>query len=240
VIGPPVRLGPLPIEPESLAFVTEPGGGVLACGRGPQGALCAAPGAPPAAWSSAFAREGPATAGDRSLAGFAGELCGLDGRGVICARRGQAAPEVRSRWPAADSALWPGDLDGDGEIDWCVGAAKGARCGRAADRALTADGAPWTFHQGGVPGPCPADAALGALTDVDGDGLADLCTVHERRIVCARSQRYGFGPAVPIARLPPGPPPRALWMHGASACVDDGAAISCTGPARGADAGPRR
>ena len=85
VIGEPARLGPLPIEPESLAFLTEAGPTptgaaptmrVEACGRGPQGLLCAASGGPLALWSSAFAHECPATASDRSLAGFTASSAG--------------------------------------------------------------------------------------------------------------------------------------------------------------------
>ncbi|HWU86496.1 MAG TPA: hypothetical protein VN253_04450, partial [Kofleriaceae bacterium] len=148
------------------------------------------------------------------------------------ARAGRGGPPVELEGgPAQGPARWTGDLDGDGELDWCAGTPTGARCGRAAERAADPDGALWTFYQGGVPAAFPAApslGALGALADVDGDRLADLCTVQQRRIVCTRSQRYGFGPAVPIAELPPGPPARALWVHGASLCVDDGEAIHCT------------
>jgi LmbE family N-acetylglucosaminyl deacetylase len=134
------------------------------------------------------------------------------------------------RSPAEPTARWTGDLDGDGAPDWCTGSPSGVRCGLAAERARSPDGAPWSFIQGGVPAAFPAAPALGALGDIDGDHLADLCTVQERRILCTRSNRYGFGPAVPIAELPPGPPPRTLWFHDASVCVDDGAAIRCTRP----------
>jgi hypothetical protein len=140
--------------------------------------------------------------------------------------------DLRSHRLVHDTAVWFGDLDGDGDVDWCNTTPAGASCGRGADRALTDEGTPWTFYMGGVADPTPLDPALGALTDIDGDGLADLCTVHDRRVVCARSQRYGFGPAVVVATLPPGGTPRALWMFGSSGCVDDDTSLTCFAVAR--------
>jgi hypothetical protein len=49
---------------------------------------------------------------------------------------------------------------------------------------------------------------------------------------CARSQRYGFGPAVVLATLSPGATPRALWMAGSTGCVDDGVSLTCFALAR--------
>jgi LmbE family N-acetylglucosaminyl deacetylase len=239
-IGPAEHRGPLPIEPESLALASQRGrsfGGhddqatpaPIACGRTPTGILCVAAGSPPALWTAAFARDGAATASDRALAWFEDQICGVTDTAIACARADSL--DVRSRWPVRDTAVWFGDLDGDGDVDWCSTTAAGASCGRGADRALSDEGFPWTFHLGGVAEPTPIDPALGALTDIDGDGLADLCTVHDRRVRCARSQRYGFGPAVVLASLPPGAAPRALWMSGAAGCVDDGVSLICFAPA---------
>ncbi|MCW5806714.1 MAG: VCBS repeat-containing protein, partial [Deltaproteobacteria bacterium] len=141
---------------------------------------------------------------------------------------------VLSPWPARDAVLWPGDLDGDHRADWCVETPAGAACGLDRHRTtLTSDGVPWSYSFAGVVEPAPADTNLGALADVDGDGRADLCTVRDRRILCARSQLFGFGPSVPLAALPAGPSPVALWLGDldgngiADACVDDTTQIRC-------------
>src|SRR5262249_26646443 len=125
------------------------------------------------------------------------------------------------------------DLDGDHRADWCVATTNGAACGLEAQSSITTDGAPWSFAFGGTAEPAPPNAALGALADIDHDGRADLCTVRNRAIVCARSQGNGSGPATVLATLPPGPAPVALWLGdidgdgSADACVDEGATITC-------------
>jgi hypothetical protein len=98
---------------------------------------------------------------------------------------------------------------------------------------LTTDGVPWSYSFMGAVDPAPVDANLGALADIDGDGRADLCSVRDRKVLCARSLFHGFGPAVVIAALPAGPSPAALWLGDldgdgiADACVDDTTQIRC-------------
>ncbi len=241
--APPTTIAPLAIEPESLALGDVDGDHVPdACGRDATGVRCAMSTAAYAVtlWSPSFAREGAADATDRSLSasdangdGIA-EICGLGEQGVVCAPRGLGAVTiVRSRWPAPDAPMWSGDLDGDQRTDWCVALPGGPACGLDRDRDLTTDGAPWTFSQYGLPEPAPTGTGIGALADIDGDGRADLCTVRDRAIVCARSQGHGFGPATTIATLPAGGALTALWLgdldgDGAiDACVEDGANVTC-------------
>jgi hypothetical protein len=157
------------------------------------------------------------------------EICGLTANGVACANHNPlAGAELRSPWPAAGSALWPADLDGDRAADWCVATATGAACGLDLHRMITTDGVPWSFSQDGVVEHAPPDTATGALADVDRDGRADLCSLRGRQIVCARSQGYRFGPAATLATLPEGAAPTALWLGDldgdgtADACVEDG------------------
>ena len=231
----PTIVGTFPIEPESLVVANLEQGRIRACGRDADGILCGSisGGSIPVPftlerWTSAFARTGPVTPSDRSLAAVGPEICGLSDDGVICAPRGATfAPAVRSRWPRRDATLWVGDLDGDRQADWCAAAAGGVACGRDVDRVLTSDGVPWSFSLAGAVEPPPPDAAIGALHDIDGDDRDDLCTVVDREIVCARSQGHGFGPRVPIGRLPPGGPATDLWFSFDRACVDDGTTLAC-------------
>lgn len=239
----PMTIAPLAIEPESLAIGDVDGDHIPdACGRASTGIRCALSSTAYAVvlWSPSFARDGAADATDRSLAasdangdGIA-EICGLDAQGVVCAPRGLGAVTiVRSRWPAPDAPMWSGDLDGDRRADWCVALPGGPACGLDRDRDLTTDGAPWTFSQFGIRDAAPAGTAVGALADLDGDGRADLCTVRDRAIVCARSQGHGFGPTSTLATLPAGGALTALWLgdldgDGAlDACVEDGPAVTC-------------
>jgi LmbE family N-acetylglucosaminyl deacetylase len=239
----PTTITPLAIEPESLVIGDVDGDRIPdACGRDATGLRCALSTTAYAVvpWSPSFARDGAADATDRSLSASDAngdgidEICGLDGQGVVCAPRGfGAVTTVRSRWPAPDAPMWSGDLDGDHRADWCVALPGGAACGLDRDRGLTTDGASWTFSQYGVLDTVPADTALGALADIDADGRADLCTIRDRAIVCARSQGHGFGPAATFATLPAGGALSALWLgdldgDGAlDACVEDGATVSC-------------
>ncbi|CAN5920819.1 hypothetical protein BH11MYX3_BH11MYX3_36400 [soil metagenome] len=239
----PLTIAPLGVEPESLVLGDVDGDHVAdACGRDAEGLRCAlSSGAFAAqAWSPAFARSGPADASDRSLSAAdangdgVAELCGLSEQGVVCVPRGiSAITLVRSRWPAADASLWSGDLDGDGRADWCVSRPTGPACGLDRDRDLTTDGSPWSFALRGTQDPAPASSALGALADIDADGRADLCTIRDRSIVCARSQGHGFGPQLTFATLPPGGPLTALWLGDLDgdgipdACVEDGLDIIC-------------
>ncbi|MBL0220200.1 MAG: VCBS repeat-containing protein [Myxococcales bacterium] len=242
---PPVQLATLAIEPESLVLGDVDGDRRAdACGRAPDGLRCALSSAAfgEQMWSPTFARTGPADATDRSLGAAdtngdgVAELCGLGEQGVVCVPRGLGAlTQVRSRWPAPDAPMWSGDLDGDQRADWCVARPSGPACGLDRDRDLTTDGAPWSFAQSGSPDPSPASPAVGALADLDGDGRADLCTLRDRAIVCARSSGHGFGPQTVFATLPPGGPLTALWLGDldgdgrVDACVEDGVMIICVG-----------
>jgi hypothetical protein len=239
----PITVGPLAVEPESLVLGDVDGDGRTdACGRDVEGISCALAASQFAAqrWTPTFAHTGPADATDRSLsatdanADGAAEICGLGELGVVCAPRGLgAAPLVRSRWPAPDAPMWSGDLDGDHHADWCVARPDGPACALDRDRDLTTDGTPWSFALGGTPDAAPTDTTVGAMADIDGDGRADLCTIHGRAIVCARSNGHGFGPATTLATLPAGGPLTALWLGDLDgdgrldACVEDGAAIVC-------------
>jgi len=234
---------PLAIEPESLTLGDVDGDGMTdACGRDAGGILCAtaAAGYLAARWSSMLGSSGPASPTDRSLAiAGGGKICGLDADGVLCVARDAAMTDVRSTWPDPAAALWIADLDGDGEPDWCSATADGPACSLAADRRLTTDGVPWGYASGGV---TEASARVGALpdtatavfTDVDGDGRDDLCTVRDGAIACARSLGRGFGPQIPIARLPDGLAPSAVWSEPSKApgvprlCAADATTIACT------------
>jgi len=231
----PTTLGALAVEPESLVVASLGPGTFRACGRDADGILCGSIYASYTEdpytverWTSAFARTGPVTPADRSLAAFGNEICGLTDDGLVCAPRGPTfIPAVRTRWTRPDTTLWIGDLDDDRKMDWCAATATGVSCGRDWDRVLTTDGAPWSYALGGTSEPAPRSAAVGAFHDLDGDGQQDLCTVENRAIICARSQGHGFGPRTVIATLPPGGEATALWFHFQSACVDDGTTLAC-------------
>lgn len=244
---PPSTITTLAIEPESLVLGDVDGDHHPdACGRAADGLHCALSTSAFAEqlWSPTFARAGGPDATDRSLAAAdangdgVAELCGLGEQGVVCVPRGLGAVTlVRSRWPAPDAPMWSGDLDGDHRADWCVSRPTGPACGLDRDRDLTTDGSPWSFAERGTPEPAPTSPAVGALADVDGDGRADLCTLRDRAIVCARSSGHGFGPQTVLATLPPGGPLTALWLGDLDsdgdldACVEDGSSVTCVGTA---------
>lgn len=248
-LGPAVRIdsaaAPLAIEPESLTFGDVDGDGLTdACGRDAGGLVCAtaATGYRPVRWSTALAATGPATATDRSLAiAPGGKICGLDEAGVVCVSQGEAPIDVRSTWPDPHAALWIADLDGDHQPDWCAATADGPACSLATDRELTTAGVPWGYAFGGrvqasmTDGAVP-DTATTVFTDIDGDGRDDLCTAQAGVIACARSLGRGFGPRTPIAELPAGMIPTALWAemawparagHAPRICAADATTIAC-------------
>jgi LmbE family N-acetylglucosaminyl deacetylase len=236
---------PLAIEPESLTFGDVDGDGLTdACGRDAGGILCAtaASGYRPVRWSTALAAVGPATATDRSLAiAPDGTICGLDAPGVVCVSPGGAAIDVRSTWPDRSAALWIADLDGDHQPDWCAATPDGPACSLATDRELTTAGVPWGYAFGGQVQASMADGALpdtatAVFTDIDGDGRDDLCTAQAGVIACARSLGRGFGPRTPIAALPAGMIPTALWAEPSGVahlgrapriCTADATTIAC-------------
>lgn len=243
--GAPAMIASLAVEPESLVLADIDGDRRPdACGRDASGIVCALAGASFAAspFSPAFARSGAADATDRSLAAAdadgdgKAEICGLAAQGVICAFRGQAPiVMVRSAWPMTGLPSWFADLDGDARADWCVspGGTTGPACGLDRDRALTTDGAPWGYSFQMQIAAAPADTTVGALSDLDGDRRADLCTIRGRSIACARSQGYAFGPEIPLVTVPGAGPLTALWLGDldgdgvVDACAEDGGNITC-------------
>jgi LmbE family N-acetylglucosaminyl deacetylase len=237
-------LAPLAIDPRSLTLGDVDGDELLdACGRDAEGILCAtaASSFSAARWSPSFnddvARGGTSaslTALDANADGVA-DICGLDLTGVICAPHGLTLqPIVRSAWPQPTSVLWPADLDGDRQADWCSATDDGPMCAVEAERELTTDGAPWGYAFKGIIDVVPATNATVAVADIDGDGRADLCTTREDRVVCARSQGRAFGPhTTTLAILPNQSVASALWLGDldgdgrADACADTGTSIVC-------------
>ncbi|MEO7730501.1 MAG: VCBS repeat-containing protein [Kofleriaceae bacterium] len=65
------------------------------------------------------------------------------------------------------------------------------------------------------------------VSDVDGDGRADLCTARDGVVACARSLGHGFGPRTAIARLPAGMTPIELWAEPARLCAADATSAAC-------------
>lgn len=236
----------LAIDPRSLTLGDVDGDGrVDACGRDANGVMCAtaAKGFTTDRWSPSFS-DGVArpstsaslTALDANADNIA-DVCGVDMTGVVCAPRGlTAAPLLRSAWPVAmgSTVVWPADLDGDKQADWCAPTETGAACAVEAQRDLSTDGAPWAYSQAGVVDVTPATTATVALADIDADGRADLCSPREDRIVCARSQGRAFGPrTMTLAILPNQSVASAVWVGDLNGdqrndvCVDTGPAITC-------------
>lgn len=235
---------PLAIDSRSLTFGDIDGDGRAdACGRDAAGILCAtaASGFAATRYSPSF-NDGVARAGtSASLAALdadadgSADVCGVEADGVVCAPRGlMIQPIVRSPWPEPTAVVWPADLDGDHQADWCTATDAGPACAVYAHHERTTDGAPWGFSRTGTVDIAPASAATVALADIDGDGRADLCAPREDRIECARSQGRGFGPrTATLAILPNQSVASALWLGDldgdgrADACADTGTAIVC-------------
>ncbi len=239
-----VRIATLPIDPRSLTLGDVDGDQRIdACGRDSQGLLCAtaAKSFVTERWSGSFsdAAARPSTSASLTAvdanADNIADLCGVDITGVVCAPQGAtAAPVLRSAWPQFNAVVWPADLDGDHQADWCAATDNGPACAVEAQRDLSTDGAPWAYSQGGVVDVAPATTATVAVADIDGDGRADLCSPREDRIVCARSQGRAFGPrATTLAILPNQSVASAVWLGDLNGdglndvCVDTGAAITC-------------
>jgi LmbE family N-acetylglucosaminyl deacetylase len=235
---------PLAIDPRSLTFGDVDGDmRIDACGRDSAGLLCATADASFAAtrWSPSFNDNVAGTGTSASLAALDGDadgtadICGVDASGLICAPRGlMITPVVRSRWPESSAVVWPADLDGDHQADWCTATDAGPACAVYAHRDLTTDGAAWGFSRMGVVDITAANAATVAFGDIDGDGRSDQCTTRDDRITCARSQGRGFGPrTVTLAILPNQSAASALWLGDLDgdgrddACADAGGSIIC-------------
>jgi LmbE family N-acetylglucosaminyl deacetylase len=234
----------LAIDPRSLMFGDVDGDGRIdACGRDADGVLCATAASNFAAtrWSPSFNDNVARTGTSASLAALdanadgTADICGVDTTGVVCAPRGLTLqPIVRSPWPEPTAVVWPADLDGDRQADWCTATDLGPACAVEAQRDLTTDGAPWGYSQAGSIDIAPATTATVALADIDGDNRADLCSTREDRILCARSQGRAFGPrTTTLAILPNQSVASALWLGDldgdgrADGCVDAGTTIVC-------------
>jgi hypothetical protein len=232
---------PLLIEPRSLVLGDVDGDGRNdACGRNANGLMCAtfASGFAAAPWSTAFADPSALPTTSASLTAIdadgdgVAEICGVDTEGVLCVS-GAGGKLVRSTWPEPDAVVWFGELDADGQADWCAATETGPACAVWAQQAITTDGAPWGYAHGGVVDVTPATTATVALADIDRDNRADLCSLRDDRIVCARSQGRGFGPRNTLAILPNQLTASALWLGDldgdgrADPCVDSGTSIVC-------------
>lgn len=247
-LAPAARLdsadAPLTVEPESLVLGDIDGDGQLdACGRDLPGLRCATAAAAYHAvtWSPAFAAPGDAAAADRSLAMIRGQICGLGAPGVACvAGRDAGLGEPLSTWPDRGGPLWIANLDGDDRVDWCAATHDGPACSVGRDAGVTRDGIAWGYAargvvQGSDTDGAVADTGTAAVTDIDGDGRDDLCTLQPGVIACARSLGLGFAPRTAIARLPDGMTATSLWAepgapgHLPRLCAADAAAIACTG-----------
>ena len=193
---------PLSITPRSLAFGDVDGDGRAdACGLASDGSGVSCATSALHYKTQLFTPEfgvdaAPGTIDSFSIvsAGHSAYFCGLSTQGVQCVVAGSSLDPLRlSTSPAPDAVVWPGELDGDGQVDWCSASDAGAVCAIAADALLSTDGAPWSFSLGGAIDRVP-DADSGMLADVDGDGRADLCDVDSDGVHCAYSQGHGFGP----------------------------------------------
>ena len=238
------KTSPLTIDPRSLTLGDVDGDGRLdACGRDTNGVVCltATTQFKAQQWTPSFnegvvrsSTSASLTAIDANADGVA-EICGVDMTGVVCAPHGLTLqPTLRSAWPSPMAVVWPADLDGDQQADWCAATDSGAACAVEAQRDVTTDGSPWGFSQTGMVDVAPANSATVAISDIDGDGRADLCAPREDRIVCARSQGRAFGPrTTTIAILPNQSVASALWLGDLDGdgrdepCVDTGTDIVC-------------
>lgn len=134
------------------------------------------------------------------------DVCGRGPDGVRChlSTGDGFGPELTgpsltdaSGWgnPQYYGTIRAGDVNGDGKDDLCARAAKGMMCwlsdGSSVQQAI--DGPAWSN-----------DAGWGAmaywstirLSDIDADGMADLCGRDPEGLVCHRSTGDGFGDAI--------------------------------------------
>jgi len=126
-------------------------------------------------------------------------VCG-ESSGLVCESGAMLQSTLISAWPA-QVPLAVGDLDGDHQVDWCTLTPAGASCGLSADTPITTDGAPWAFAQAGTVDTAPLGVPSAGLADIDGDGLADLCSIDGDHVSCTRSNAHGFGPRFTLAPL---------------------------------------
>ncbi len=234
---------PLAIDSRSLVLGDIDGDGTTdACGRDDDGILCATAASTFQAvrWSDAFGATDalPTTSASLTVidanATVPAELCGHGVQGLTCVSTTTVLDgALRSTWPQPTDVVWFADLDGDQQADWCAATDTGPACAVWAQRELTTDGAAWGYSQSGVVDVTAATTATVALSDIDRDGRADLCSLRDDRIVCARSQGHGFGPRSTLAILPNQTTASALWLGDldgdgrADPCVDAGTSIIC-------------
>jgi LmbE family N-acetylglucosaminyl deacetylase len=242
--GAPVQVGPasFQIQPQSLALGDVDGDGLPdACGRTSAGIVCATSSTDyqPEAWSTEFAASGSASASDRSLAIIQGSVCGASADGVVCVNG--EVESILTSWPGtAGAPVWPADLDGDTDPDWCSATPEGVQCGLAAEQAITESGQSWGFSiDAVVQGSVASDGTLddtvhSAIADVSGDGRGDMCVAIGDRVECAVGQGHGFGPRHLALVMPTHKPIIGLWLGDldgdgkADPCADDGGVIACS------------
>lgn len=91
---------------------------------------------------------------------------------------------------------------------------------------------PWSFALGGIIDPPPTTITSGALADIDGDGLADLCSLRDRDIAARAARVAASAPPPSSAPCPPARS-RPRWLGDldgngtADACVEDASTIRC-------------
>ena len=220
-----IPVAALPIDPASLAIGDVDGDGRPdACGRSDAGTVCAfaATGFAAVVLAPTFGATDDRADTTTSIAVVDHAVCGAAAAGATC-----APDSLLSPWPDPTSTLWQGELDGDGDPDWCATTPTGVACGVAADAAITTDPAPCRYTTETI-----ADGALAGLADVDGDGLADLCSVAGLDVTCAHGHGRAFGPQATLLEAPAAP--TALWLGDldgdglADACVVVNGALACT------------
>jgi hypothetical protein len=139
------------------------------------------------------------------------DLCARAAKGIVCHKSTGTGfgPEIAGPgWSDAAGfasakyygTLRFGDIDGDGKADVCVRAAKGIGCVLSTGDGFGAaiDGPEWSDASGW--GDFLYWSSI-RLTDVNGDGKADLCARHSKALVCHFSTGQGFGPSVEVAPL---------------------------------------
>lgn len=224
-VGPASVRFPLAVEPASLVLGDlDNDGRTDACGNDGTQLVCAlaANAFTSAPWSLAMRAGSSSAAVDRYI-------CDLDADGVECTS--STSSRTVSTWPAAGTSLWPAELDGDGQPDWCAASTSGLSCSVGAEAPVSTEGGQWSFSVGGIVDQrTMLDAGVGA-GDIDADGRDDLCAIDGDAVRCARSQGRGFGPRMTVAMF--SVPPIALWMGDldgdgrADICVDSRTTIDC-------------
>ena len=188
------------------------------CLRGPDGVVCErSDGAAfqPSTWDQAEYSDAAGYGLDESrsrtlrLADLDGDgdadLCARDALGIRCARSEATGFAASTLWstepsdangfdaPSRGASLALGDVDGDGRADLCIRDADGMACAPSTGAAFAAL-TPWQAigfsDQNGWT--APGRYLSMRLADIDGDGLADLCSRSSTGIECASSTGQAF------------------------------------------------